>query len=121
MPLITCQQKAQLVRLYYLNGENAHAAIRRETGVRNVCSSKTVKRISAKFLATGSVKDATRSGRPKLDDDTAAELAIATTDISQGNIHGECSTRAVAAATGISPTKNGNENGKKGKMNVITW
>ena len=115
MPLITHQQKAQLVRLYYLNGENAQAAInayRRETGVRNVCSPKTIKRLSAKFLATG-------SGRPKLDDDTAAELAIATTDISQGNIHGECSTRAVAATTGILPTKNGK--GKKGKMNVIKW
>src|SRR5690242_3276987 len=39
MPLITYQQKAQLVRLYYLNGENAQAAInayRRETGVRNI-------------------------------------------------------------------------------------
>ena len=104
MLLITHQRKARPVRLYYLNGENAQAAInayRRETGVRNVCSPKTIKRLSAKFLATGSVKDATRSGRPKLDDDTAAELAIATTDISQGNIHGECSTRAVAAATGI--------------------
>ena len=53
--------------------------------------------LKAKFLATGSIKDA-----PKVDDDTAAELAIATTDISQGNIHGECSTRAVATATGIS-------------------
>ena len=84
MPLITCQQKAQLVRFYYLNGENAQAAInayRRETGVRNVCSPRIVKRLSAKFLATGSIKDAPRSGPPKMDDDTAAELAIATTEI----------------------------------------
>ena len=82
MPLITHQRKARPVRLYYLNGENAQAAInayRRET---DVCSPKTIKTLSAKFLATGSVKDATRSGGPKLDDDTAAELAIATTDIS---------------------------------------
>src|SRR5689334_16193611 len=99
MPLITCQRKAQLVRLYYRNGENAQAAInayRRETGVRNVCSPKAIKRLSAKFLAIG-------FGQPKLDDDTAAELAITTTDISRGNIHGEYSTRAVAAATGAQP------------------
>lgn len=107
MPKLTNHQRIILIRCYYSNNSNAANALRafrRETGIQNVCSERSVRDLIAKFERTGSVTDAPRSGRPKISDDVAIEISLASAEISLQNSHGESSTQAVATATGIPKT-----------------
>jgi len=104
MAKLTEEQRARLVRLYYQHGNNAGEAIRayrREFGVRDICGERAVRALIVKFEATRAVKDASRSGRPKTNDDVVMEVGLASMDIASKNYYGNSSVRAISTNTGI--------------------
>ena len=104
MPKLTPQQRAKLVRYFYLNGESPVAALRaygRETGNYAACDAKLVKKWANQFLQTGSVNDAARSGRPKINDDNVMKVSLSTADLSQAAVHHDANIRKVTETTGL--------------------
>ena len=105
MGKLTPNERSTLIRLYDLNGSSPTAtlrAYRRETGIRDVCSTETLRKLVAKFERTSSVADLPRSGRPKVAEETVMDMALAVMEISSQNAYGESSTSAISNVTGVS-------------------
>lgn len=103
--MLTPEQRLALVRLYYAHGNSPTAALRaygRETGnYVMICKPDTVKDLVKKFERTQSVKDAPRSGRPKISDDTVRNVATAAAGIGAQSSYGECSISSIANVTRV--------------------
>jgi len=104
MPKLTPQQRAKLVRYYYLNRESPTEALRaygQETGNYAACTPKLIKKWADQLLRTGSLHDAIRSGRPKVSEDAVMEVSLSSTELSRSSFHHDSSIRKVSRATGL--------------------
>lgn len=112
MPRLDLETRKRLLECYYENQERANQngekpekrvllAYQQRYGGRLICTPLAVKKFVEKFRRIGTVKDAPRSGRSKIDDEIVEEVSDEMIAQSLANPLGNCSTYSVATAVGI--------------------
>lgn len=99
---LTMKQRGELIKLFYLNGENAAEAVRiyrrNHKLRRGPCSVRSVRDLVRKFEETGCTCDRPRSGRPSVPVEVVAEVH---NTITAGPLH---TARSVARSLDLPKT-----------------
>lgn len=99
------QTKIDIVRCYFAAQSNATAALRLYKKEKHLhkdpFTTFTNQRIADRFLQTGSVADAPRSGRPTTSEAVCDEVRSSLECLTSEQEFGQASTREISATTGI--------------------
>ena len=103
MEKLSIQCRISLVRCFYQSGNSPVACLRlysRENGLREfICCESTIRRLIKRFEETGSVQDASRSGRPRVSEEDVDIIQNSVTEIQQTTPMGTASISQISRAT----------------------
>ena len=89
---LTGKQRGELVKMFYLNGQNSAAALRafrhKHGLVRGPCTARAVRNLIRKFEETGCTCDRSRSGRPAVPVEAVAEVHAAVDGVRRASARG---------------------------------
>jgi hypothetical protein len=108
--MLSLQDKALLIKLYYTNSESATVALRRFRSMKHIkcgrgpLSPFGLRRVVKCFEETGRLAAGPRSGRPSTSTTVASTIQEHIDDVAESSPYGTASARAVSRITGIAVT-----------------